>query len=224
MTERTDDVVITVAVPDWAEQGIFRDFIPVECSDAQEEVSTCGGENDHDSVVEENQEYHFEHHAENPIELEYYPGNTPLANYTDAIGKKTRKKKMQFECPLCDFNDTKRVNFERHIRCHTGERPYCCTFCGRNFSTKGVLDMHVRTHTKQYPYFCCKCGKSFIGNTACVKHQKMVHGMVGKAVNMMYLKEEVSHMGEEQLIIRVKRNGHLYHGKFRLIQDHRSDS
>lgn len=48
-------------------------------------------------------------------------------------------------CPHCGRDCMKPSVLEKHIRCHTGERPYPCTTCGVSFKTQSNLYKHKRT-------------------------------------------------------------------------------
>nr|XP_027222736.1 zinc finger protein 260-like [Penaeus vannamei] len=45
----------------------------------------------------------------------------------------------------------------RHLRTHSGEKPFLCPHCPCRFSSKGYLKNHVRVHTGEKPYACSMC-------------------------------------------------------------------
>lgn len=49
-------------------------------------------------------------------------------------------------CKLCPYKTLIRVNFEAHLRVHTGEKPFTCSHASCAYATNGVheLKRHVR--------------------------------------------------------------------------------
>ena len=51
-------------------------------------------------------------------------------------------------CTFCLKTFCKSEDLKRHIRVHTGERPYCCTNCPYRSALKGNLKQHLKIHQK----------------------------------------------------------------------------
>lgn len=57
---------------------------------------------------------------------------------------KTRILLKKHICPVCGKRCLKKSDLERHVRVHTGERPFRCIVCGNTFSQKHNLFLHRR--------------------------------------------------------------------------------
>ena len=91
-------------------------------------------------------------------------------------GEKSRSKqsapKYANRCTVCGYVSFNMGNVKRHIRTHTGEKPYRCDRCARRFASAEILLKHAATHIEDFPFHCRACFRGFSLKAEAVAHEK----------------------------------------------------
>ena len=75
-----------------------------------------------------------------------------------------------YACELCDKAFSQAGNLASHMLTHTGVKPWVCQTCGRAFTKSSNLASHMLTHSGEKPYMCEMCGKAFSCSTGRTRH------------------------------------------------------
>ena len=77
---------------------------------------------------------------------------------------------LMHACEHCGKQLATKERYRRHIRTHTGEKPFKCTTCEKRFAENGNLNAHMKIHKNDRPFRCSYCNKGFIHNRTLKKH------------------------------------------------------
>ncbi|XP_078536856.1 zinc finger and BTB domain-containing protein 8A-like [Lissotriton helveticus] len=94
--------------------------------------------------------------------------------------------RIRFQCPHCPHTVKRRADMKRHLRCHTGERPFPCPACGKGFTRLEHLRGHFQTIHEAAKLVCRKCKRSVTEETGRVvqhgtRRYRLCHGCLSDA-------------------------------------------
>ena len=93
-----------------------------------------------------------------------------------ACGKPKFGSGGEYQCHLCEYATPVKPYLERHLRCHSREKPFSCDQCEYRCSRNCNLAKHKLIHTSREKTFPCEqCSRSYLSKSSLVFHVKTKH-------------------------------------------------
>lgn len=101
--------------------------------------------------------------------LNVFPTLNSYKNHT----YKCWERSQLWKCHICNMFVSSRHSLKKHLRIHTGEKPYRCDICNKAFAQQAILSKHRRVHTKEKPFDCKVCKKAFSQSGSLTRHMRI---------------------------------------------------
>ena len=108
------------------------------------------------------------------------------------------KSKRKFQCIYCGSKFFRSTHLHRHLRIHTGAKPYVCPICRKRFSRSDYQSAHVMCHRREKVHHCCVCGKAYFDLTRFAYHcrthsdSEYIRLAMGKKLQVLIAEDEIT--------------------------------
>eukprot|EP00047_Mylnosiga_fluctuans_P003020 m.227035 g.227035 ORF g.227035 m.227035 type:complete len:502 (+) comp11519_c0_seq1:137-1642(+) len=118
-------------------------------------------------------------------DIETYPCSRCPLHFPDpdTLEQHMASHAKAFKCDFCSKRFRCASHLKRHIRMHTGERPYGCRHCPKQYTSMTSLLRHMIAAHRDYPYTCHICAATYVLERALRDHLQSVHKVQCKLAN-----------------------------------------